>query len=62
MGERVRAGIRSLGARLPAGVLRSAIRFALAILVADLIILRIFSDGSAVALGSFAVIVLLYFL
>lgn len=48
--------------RLQPPVLRSATRFAIAMLVADVIILRAFAGGEAVAMGSFAVIVLLYFL
>lgn len=49
-------------ARMRPEVLRSAVRFAVAMLVADLIILRLFDAGQEVAVGSFAVVVLLYFL
>lgn len=42
--------------------MRSAVRFAIAIVLTDLIVLRVFSSGAAVVMGSFAAIVLLYFL
>jgi uncharacterized membrane protein YccC len=43
-------------------VLRSAIRFAVAIVVADALVWLLFREGTPVVMGSFAVICLLYFL
>lgn len=48
--------------RLTNEVMRSAIRFAAAMLIVDLVVLAVFRSGEALAMGSFAVIVLLYFL
>jgi len=51
-----------LRSRLTNEVHRSAVRFAAAMLIVDLVVLAVFRSGEALAMGSFAVIVLLYFL
>jgi len=43
-------------------VWHSAVRFSLAIVVADALVWWLFAEGTAVVMGSFAVICLLYFL
>lgn len=58
----MRARVARVRAHLTTNVLRSAVRFALAMVVADVIVLALFTSGEALAMGSFAVIVLLYFL
>lgn len=58
----MRALVDAVKAAVSPTVMRSAVRLAVAIVLTDLVMLRIFPSGAAVVMGSFATIVLLYFL